>query len=211
TLLKSAVFRGPTLKEYLKVIRKDVITVWNFNDLDQCLMDDNIIGAVLCIDNLGNPTEVSSNTASFASLLASGVELLRGLLGPGDILLSAAGPIAGMTASVVQTTYAAYGEAKMDVKILMAYIVDLVCVMQVVFLLTSGGRITITAETVALALRAYERPSKMVHLMVDAFDGIGRDHVLNKVEELIWRYSIADREVEELRRKIGQVLPSSSS
>ncbi|KAF8121944.1 hypothetical protein EV363DRAFT_1456966 [Boletus edulis] len=210
-LLKSAVFRGPTLEEYLKVIRKDVITVWNFNDPDQCLMDDNIIGSVLCIDNLGNPSEVSSNTASFASLLVSGVELLRGLLGPGDILLSAAGPIATMTASVIQTTYTVYGEAKKDVKILMAYIVDLVCVMQVVFLLTSGGRITITAETVALALRAYERPSKIVHLMVDAFDGIGRDHVLNKVEELIWRYSIADHEVEELRRKIGQVLPSSSS
>ncbi|KAF8447464.1 hypothetical protein L210DRAFT_3526464 [Boletus edulis BED1] len=210
-LLKSAVFRGPTLEEYLKVIRKDVITVWNFNDPDQCLMDDNIIGSVLCIDNLGNPSEVSSNTASFASLLASGVELMRGLLGPGDILLSAAGPIATMTASVIQTTYTAYGEAKKDVKILMAYIVDLVCVLQVIFLLTSGGRITITAETVALALRAYESPSKIVHLMVDAFDGIGRDRVLNKVEELIWRYRIADHEVEGLRRKIGQVLPSSSS
>ena len=34
-LLKSAVFRGHTLKECLQVIRKDVITVWNFHDPDQ--------------------------------------------------------------------------------------------------------------------------------------------------------------------------------
>lgn len=34
-LLKSAVFRGHTLKECLQVIHKDIITVWNFNDPDQ--------------------------------------------------------------------------------------------------------------------------------------------------------------------------------
>ena len=34
-LLKSAVFRGHTLKECLQVIHKDVITVWNFNDPDE--------------------------------------------------------------------------------------------------------------------------------------------------------------------------------
>ncbi|KAH0826992.1 hypothetical protein J3R83DRAFT_4651 [Lanmaoa asiatica] len=34
-LLKSAVFRGHTLKECLQVIHKDIINVWNFNDPDQ--------------------------------------------------------------------------------------------------------------------------------------------------------------------------------
>ena len=34
-LLKSTVFRGHTLKDCLQVIRKDIITVWNFNDPDQ--------------------------------------------------------------------------------------------------------------------------------------------------------------------------------
>lgn len=33
-LLKSAVFRGHTLQECLQVIRKDIITVWNFDDPD---------------------------------------------------------------------------------------------------------------------------------------------------------------------------------
>lgn len=34
-LLKSAVFRGHTLAECLQVIRRDIITVWNFNDPDE--------------------------------------------------------------------------------------------------------------------------------------------------------------------------------
>ena len=34
-LLKSAVLRGHTLNECLQVIRKDIITVWNFNDPGQ--------------------------------------------------------------------------------------------------------------------------------------------------------------------------------
>ncbi|KAG6376535.1 hypothetical protein JVT61DRAFT_2529 [Boletus reticuloceps] len=96
-----------------------------------------------------------------------------------------------------------------DVKVIMAYVVDLICAMQAIFLLAFGGRVT--ADKVALALRAYEQPRKIVHLKVDAFDGrLGRDHVLDKVEELIWRYSIADHEIEETRRKISQVLPPGS-
>jgi hypothetical protein len=106
--------------------------------------------------------------------------------------------------------------SKKDVKILMAFIVDLICVMQIVFVLASGGRVT--PETAVLALRAYEEKSKsFVHMCVEGFDGNlgvlpgGREHVLEKIEELIWRHSIAGREIEELRRKIGPVLPSGSS
>ena len=97
----------------------------------------------------------------------------------------------------------------------MAYIVDLICIMQVIFLLASGGRVT--RETTVLALRAYEKQRRIVHLGVDGFDGGlgplpgGHDRVLEKIETLIWRHSIADHEIEELRRKIRQVLPSSSS
>ncbi|KAG6370102.1 hypothetical protein JVT61DRAFT_12508 [Boletus reticuloceps] len=55
-LLKCAVFRSHTVQVYLQVIRKDVITIWNFNDPHQYLMDDNIIGALLCTDKpVGTP------------------------------------------------------------------------------------------------------------------------------------------------------------
>ena len=105
--------------------------------------------------------------------------------------------------------------SKKDVKILMAFIVDLICVMQIIFLLASGGRVT--PETAALALRAYEEnPKRCVHMCVERFDGNlglpgGREHVLEKIEELVWRHSIAGQEIEELRRKIGRALPSGSS
>lgn len=88
----------------------------------------------------------------------------------------------------------------------MAYIVDLICVMQAIFLIASGGRLT--PETIALAVGAYEKPRKIVHLLVDGFDGKlgvlpgGRDHVLEEIEALIWRHNVADHEIEELRRRI---------
>ena len=105
--------------------------------------------------------------------------------------------------------------SKKDVKILMAYIVDLICVMQVIFLLASGD--LLKPETVLHALRAYETPKKVVHLCVDEFDGKlgvlpgGRQLVLDKIEALIWRHSIPDDKIEELRRMIDQVLSSGSS
>ena len=74
-----------------------------------------------------------------------------------------------------------------------------------------------TPETAVLALRAYEKPKRIVHLSLDGFEGKlsvlsgGRDHVVDKIEELVWRHSIADHEIEELRRKIGQLLPPRPS
>ncbi|KAF8447265.1 hypothetical protein L210DRAFT_3525408 [Boletus edulis BED1] len=206
-LLNSPVFRDHPLQECLQVIRQDIITVWNFNDPDRHLMDDNIIGALLRTDNLGDASETPLNMALFASLLASSLE-------SGD--MSVVAPLSASAISVAQTMYTAYDEKKKDVKILMAYIIDLVCFIQAVFLLTSGGRVTVTPEIVNLALQAYDQPRKIVHLLVDAFDGKlgvlpgGRDHALDKIEELIWRYSIADHEIKELRQRIDQVLPSGS-
>ena len=105
--------------------------------------------------------------------------------------------------------------SKKDVKILMAFIVDLICVMQTIFLLASGNRVT--PEIADLALRAYEKPKRIVHMCVEGFAGklgvLPGEHepMLDKVEELIWHHSIADREVKELREQIGDFLPLGSS
>lgn len=102
-------------------------------------------------------------------------------------------------------------------KVLIAYIVDLICVVQVVFILTAGGVDSVTHERVAIALQAYEEPRKVVHLLTDAFDGKqgilpgGRDLVLEKIEELIWRHSIADHEIKELKRRGSEVLSPVTS
>ena len=113
--------------------------------------------------------------------------------------------------------YHIYFSSKKDVKVLIAYIVDLICVMQVVFILTSSGLDNVTRERVAIALQAYEKPRKDVHRLTEAFDGRqgvlpgGRDLVLEKIEELIWRYSIADHEIEELKRRGSEVLSPVTS
>jgi len=52
----------------------------------------------------------------------------------------------------------------------MAYIVGLVCVMRAIFLLASGGRMTL--ETVALARRAHKRPRRIVHQRIWAPEGV---------------------------------------
>jgi hypothetical protein len=102
-----------------------------------------------------------------------------------------------------KNAYCIHISSTKDVKIVMAYIVDLICVMQIIFILASRKRVS--PETAVLALRAYEKPRRNVHLWVNEFDGGlgvlpgGRDHVLEKIEMLIWCHSVADHEIEELR------------
>ncbi|KAG6376536.1 hypothetical protein JVT61DRAFT_2530 [Boletus reticuloceps] len=105
-LLKSAVFGSHALQEYLLVIRKDVITVWNFDDPDQWLMDDNIIGALLRTDNLGNASEAPLMT-SLARLLTSALGMLSG---SGE-LTSFATPMADIATSVARIVQGAYHAA----------------------------------------------------------------------------------------------------
>ncbi|KAF8121946.1 hypothetical protein EV363DRAFT_1405326 [Boletus edulis] len=213
--LKCAVLHIQTIEEYLQVIRKDVVTAWNFNDPRQCLMDDNIIGALLRPDEPVDTSKAPPNMtsfASFASLLGSALEALKCLSGSGEVILSVVGAAADITISTARTVREMYREAKGDVKILMAYVVDLICIMQAIFLLTSGGRVAVTTKTVNLAVQAYEEPRKIVHRIVKAFDGkLGRDRVLDEIEELIWRHSVADHEIEGFRLKIGEVLAACSS
>ena len=124
--------------------------------------------------------------------------------------------ISGQCALLKKNAYCIHLSSGKDANILMAYIVDLICVMQVIFLLASGRGDPVKPAIVFHALRAYETPRKVVHLCVDEFDGKlgvrpgGRQLVLDKIEALIWRYSIPDDKVEELRRKIGEVLSGSS-
>ena len=118
--------------------------------------------------------------------------------------------ITGQCTSLRENSYCIHPSSDNDVKILMAYIVDLICIMQVIFLLAPGDH-RVKPETVLHALRAYQTPKKVVHMCVGEFDGKrgvlpgGRERVMDKIEALIWRHSVADHEIEGLRRKINQV------
>lgn len=91
----------------------------------------------------------------------------------------------------------------------MAYIVDLTCVMQIVFLLASTRGGVVDVEVVGIAMEAYESSyrgavhddlnSFSVHL---ALSPGKRDHVLDKIKELIRGHSISDDQLRELRREL---------
>lgn len=110
------------------------------------------------------------------------------------------------------TETSAYYDLRKDTKILMAYIVDLICVMQVIFLSISGDRVT--PDVVTFALQVSEEPRRIVHRCVDEFDvksGLldRRDYVLEKIVELIGQYSIPDDKIRGLKQRMCQVVVSS--
>lgn len=91
----------------------------------------------------------------------------------------------------------------------MAYIVDLTCVMQIIFLLASIGNGVVNVEVVAIAMRAYEETHRCnVHTDINDFSmnltvAPGkRDLVLDKIKELIKNHSVGDEELSNLRRQL---------
>ena len=96
------------------------------------------------------------------------------------------------------------------VRRLMAYIVDLTCVMQIIFLLTAVRPSSeVTDEVVCMAMKAYEQTYRHeVHADINDFDvGLavapGKcDVVLEKIKELIFKYQVSDDQVAELKRQL---------
>ena len=91
----------------------------------------------------------------------------------------------------------------------MAYIVDLTCIMQIVFLLASTRNGVVNIEVVAIAMEAYEETHRCnIHADINNFSvnlavAPGkRDHVLDKIKELIKKHSIGNEELSNLRRQL---------
>ena len=96
------------------------------------------------------------------------------------------------------------------VRRLMAYIIDLTCVMQIIFLLTAVRPSSeVTDEVVCIAMKAYEEAERSdVHADIKDFDvGLAfarerQDAILDKIKELIFKYRVSDDQVAELRRQL---------
>ena len=90
----------------------------------------------------------------------------------------------------------------------MTYIVDLTCIMQILFLLAPKG--PIHRPVIKLAMEAYDKAGKdHVHAAIrsslSSLAPTGQDSVLDKIVELIELYSIEPNMVQELRAKIPDV------
>lgn len=95
------------------------------------------------------------------------------------------------------------------VRQLMAYIVDLTCVMQIIFLLASTRNGVVNVEVIRIAMQAYEQVHrKNVHADINDFSVSlamapgKRDDVLDKIKELIKSHSIRDEELPTLRQQL---------
>ena len=96
------------------------------------------------------------------------------------------------------------------VRQLMKYIVDLTCIMQIVFLLIAVlPSKVVTPDIVRMAMKAYEETYRHdVHVDIDDFSvhlaiAPGKcDTVLEKIKELIFKYRVSDEQISELRRQL---------
>jgi hypothetical protein len=101
----------------------------------------------------------------------------------------------------------------------MTYIVDLTCIMQILFLLCSHppgskpppGLIPhpgpISLPAIEIAIKAYEEAGKSdIHSEVKSRVSVAHakgDDALDEIDKLIKRHSIKDEQVQDLRQKLG--------
>ncbi|KAF8126039.1 hypothetical protein EV363DRAFT_1528881 [Boletus edulis] len=192
-LTASPNFRNQSMKACLDVIHKDVITVWNLND------PQNIVGLV---------SQRSTSRKTSITVVAALVTIIASVAGTGGAALPIIVPVAG-AAILVKLAHNIYRTSQDIVKQLMAYIVDLTCVMQAVFLLVSVRNGIVDVEVIAMAMQAYEKTNRVdVHTVINNFEvnlavAPGkRDHVLDKIKELIRSHSVGDEEISNLRKKL---------
>ncbi|KAG9310016.1 hypothetical protein JVU11DRAFT_10051 [Chiua virens] len=190
SLLKSAVFRGHTLRECLEVIRKDIVTVWNFIDLDHCLLDDKLIKTLI-------PTDLSQPI----------IRAPTKKMDEPNFLSAVAHEFADVVTEMLRIPYDLNTEAGKGVEIFMCYIVDLICVMQVIFVLAPDG--PVIRHTVERAIDFCKDKMEQVHDSIKGFDKTrairsgGQDQALKEIETLISRYSLSEQEMAKLRQEVG--------
>ncbi|KAH7929084.1 hypothetical protein BV22DRAFT_153440 [Leucogyrophana mollusca] len=208
SLASSANFAGHTLWECLHVIHTDIIAVWNFED-PHCRLSSQefrkeMAGMVGSLE--GKPTADPNRTFKFGlSMVATIAGILTPLAGPA---LPVVVPITAGIA-LVAWAYTIYQKSHDVLRQFMAYIVDLMCIMQILFLVSPQG--PVSPETIQLAVRAYsesEAGKDQVHSLIRAYEPsaaltrAGRDHALEKIIKLINDHRIEPEEISSLRAKI---------
>ncbi|KAG1897303.1 uncharacterized protein F5891DRAFT_1280093 [Suillus fuscotomentosus] len=203
-LASSMNFTGFTMLDCLSVIHKDIIDVWNFNDPHCHLSSDQFKALILKdLDKVDLPHTAQAFEFGL-SVVATIASILSSLSGP---LLPIVVPIA---AGVVLTkwVYDTYQRTNIVLRRIMTYIVDLTCIMQILFLLAPTG--PISRHVIKIAIKGYEGTCKSdVHSAIQSHcvsvTRGGGDDALEKIVRLIKDHSIKAEDVQNLRTKIGHV------
>ncbi|KAG1897299.1 uncharacterized protein F5891DRAFT_1048819 [Suillus fuscotomentosus] len=203
-LASSMNFAGFTMLDCLSVIHKDIIDVWNFNDTKSHLASDQFKELILKdIDNAALPRAAQAFGFGL-TVVAAIASILTVLAGPA---LPIVVPIAA-GAVLAKLAYDTYQQKTIVLRRIMTYIVDLTCIMQILFLLAPTG--PISPHIIKIAIRAYEGAGKSnVHLAIQSHhvsvNRNGGDHALDEIVRLINDYTIKAEEVQDLRTRIGPV------
>ncbi|KAG2040315.1 hypothetical protein BDR03DRAFT_949610 [Suillus americanus] len=193
-------FIGFTMLDCLSVIHKDIIDVWNFNDPHCHLASDQFKQLMQKDLDKVDPPHTSEAFVFGLSVVSKIAEILTSLDGP--IMPIAVTIGTGMV--LVKWVYDTYQQTKIALQRIMTYIVDLTCVMQILFLLAPTG--SISRHVIKIAIKAYEEAGKSnVHSEIQSYVSVtrsGRDNALEKIVGLINDHSIKAEEVQGLRTKI---------
>ncbi|KAG2098871.1 hypothetical protein BD769DRAFT_1512210 [Suillus cothurnatus] len=203
-LAAGANFTGYTMWECLSVIHADIIVTWNFDDPHQDLL--GLEFKQLLLRGLDNDNQLPdmTNAPNFDFGLAV-VSAIVDILTPHEFA-----PSVSATMGVVTPAWAheIYQPTNINLSRIMTYIVDLTCIMQILFLL--APKWPITCPFIKLAMIAYDAASKShVHAAIQSsvpslvpHAHVEGDHVLNRIIELIEQHSIKVSKARDLRAKI---------
>jgi GTPase SAR1 family protein len=193
-------FIGFTMLDCLSVIHKDIIDVWNFNDPRGHLISDQFKALILKdLDNADLPH--TGEAFDFGLSVVSKITA---------IVASLAGPFLPVVVSVaagvvlVKWVYDTYQRTKIVLQRIMTYIVDLTCIMQILFLLAPTG--SISPRVIKVAIKAYgEAGRNNVHSEIQSHVSVtrsGGDDALEEIVRLINDHSIKAEQVQDLRAEI---------
>ncbi|KZP07210.1 hypothetical protein FIBSPDRAFT_804213 [Athelia psychrophila] len=185
-------FFGKKLKECLEVIHVDVVKVWAIEDPHNHLGSDEFQALMV-----GLAGDLSDNTAESAGKsLVAGLSAAVGLVsttGPAaPVLVPAA--VAVVLAKWVYDIYSQIPDILMR---LMAYVVNLILVMQLLFLVLAGEKTKISKPLIMCVVEVYRDSivKAEVHARIKtyvtesgALNRMGRDHAFETVDELLKRY-----------------------
>ncbi|KAG0704220.1 hypothetical protein DFH29DRAFT_1038579 [Suillus ampliporus] len=199
-LASSLDFAGFTMGDCLSVIHKDIIAVWNFND-PHCHLTSVKFQELILNDLDKDKFPDAARAFKFGiSVVGAIIAILTPLAPP---LLPIVVPI---VAGVVVTKWACdiYQQTTITLRRMMTYIVDLTCIMQILFLLAPTG--AISRKVIKIAIKAYDEAGKSgVHSAIQSHVRLTRsgDDALDEIVRLIESHSIKAEEVQDLRTKIG--------
>ncbi|KAI6096227.1 hypothetical protein F5141DRAFT_588373 [Pisolithus sp. B1] len=201
-LTSSANFKDRTITECLAIIHTDIVCVWNFNDPFQYLYSDEFRGLMANLVGTIDGSTPAPSRLTRVDTVSSAFETGRPLILLAPLVL----PIEAAL-GLVQWTRQTYQQLPNVHHKFMAYIVDLVHVLGILFSLTADNdEKKLTRGAVSVAFNAYydSEMRRNIHRQIQDFDYKvpGRDTVLDKIISLVKTSPIDDDDISSALRRI---------